>query len=81
MNKGFGLIGLLITILTIGLLVYGGWYLSRGQKQNQIQQAQTEVDSAKNAANQENQYNIDLQNQVQSQGDNVNYHSIQDKLK
>jgi Tfp pilus assembly protein PilE len=76
-EKGFGFIGLLITVAIICLLVYGAFYVSsNGTKQNQLEQGQAAVDAAKNAANQENNYNATLQGGVDT-GPGVNYRGVQ----
>ncbi len=82
--KGFGLISLLITVAIIGLLVFGGFYFNNGQKKNQIQLQQDSIQDAKDAAAAQDEYNATLQTELQnfdSGGDNVNYRSIQQKLK
>lgn len=75
MNKGFGIIGLFITLAIIGILVYGAFYFTGdGSKQNQLEQGQSAVDAAKDAAQQENDYNAVLQG-----GGDVNYRGAQQK--
>jgi hypothetical protein len=75
MNKGFGIIGLVLTIAIICVLVYGAFYLTGDDsKQNQLEQGQNAVDSAKDAAGQENDYNAVLQG-----GEDVNYRGAQQK--
>jgi predicted negative regulator of RcsB-dependent stress response len=82
MQKGFGLISLLFTVAIIGLLVYGGWYYSSDQKKNQIQAEQAAIQKAKDAAQQQTEYNQSLQNEANFDTNaNVNYRAVQDKLK
>ena len=81
-EKGFGLIGLLIVVAIIALLFVGwknggGWF---GSKANDVQEGQRAIDQAKNASQQENQTEIQIQND-QNSGVDVNYHGILNNLK
>lgn len=77
--KGFGLISILITVAVICLLVYGAFYLDRGGNPvNQLQQGQSAVDSAKDAANQGNNYNSSIQEEINGNV-NVDYRAAQQK--
>lgn len=80
-QKGFELVGLIIILVVIALMVWGAFYLTEGgSKQNQIQAGQSDVDAAKNAANQENQYNQNLENQTNlDTGSNANYRSVENQ--
>jgi len=64
-EKGFGLLGLLITIAIIMLIVWGGFRMSGGQKRNRIKQGRDDVQKARDAANIQNQYNQNLLDQIQ----------------
>lgn len=83
MNKGFGIIGLLITLTIICVLAYGAFYVGRGGgKQNQIQEGQAQIDAAKDAANKQNDYNTVLEGETNlDSGTGVNYRAVQDGLK
>lgn len=75
------MISLLITVAIIGLLVWGAWFMtSKNKRQNQIQQDQSAIDQAKNAASQENGYDQSIQENLDT-GSNVNYRAVQQKLK
>ncbi len=80
-QKGFGLIGLIITVVIIAALVFGWQKLGGGtSRQNQIEQGQDAIDQAKKVKEQENTNEIYLQNEINSSAD-VNYHGVIDKLK
>ena len=82
MNKGLGMISLIVTIALIGILVWVTWYFSGSLNPSQIQSSQQEIQDAKNAANQETQYNQTLQDQVQSiDNGGVNYRAAQQQIK
>lgn len=80
MNKGFGIIGLLITLVIIGVLVWGAWYINGDRKQNQVQQGQSAIDAAKDAAESENNYNSTLLEDLDA-GGGVNYRAATNGLK
>jgi type II secretory pathway pseudopilin PulG len=78
-QRGFGLLGLIIVIVIIVSLVFG-WKKFSGQSQkNQIQQGNEAIDRAQDAADQVNENNIYLQNEINSSAD-VNYGGVRDKL-
>ncbi|MBX4204779.1 MAG: hypothetical protein KW788_01160 [Candidatus Doudnabacteria bacterium] len=82
MNKnGFGIIGFIITLAIIAVIVYGAFYVGRdGNKQNQIEQGQDQIQAAKDAAEQQNEYNATLQGEANlDSGTGVNYRSAQTK--
>ena len=81
-SKGFGLIGLLITLAIIALLVVGFVWHGQSQK-NEIQAGNDAIKQAQDAANKETQYNQGLQNQVQDPTPvNTNvYHNIENSAR
>ena len=79
-SKGFGLIGLIITMAIILALVFGYRALDGNSKKNQIETGRDAIDQAQEAADQQNQGSLYLQNEIQDSPP-VNYHGVQDQLK
>lgn len=79
-SKGFGLIGLLITIAIIVFLVVGYKGLNGQSQKNQIEEGQNAIQQAHDAADKENQNTEYIQNQIQDQP-TVNYHGVLDNAK
>ena len=79
-QNGFGLLGLLITVSIIFLLILGGFSLSRGREKNRIEQGRESVDQAQDAADEQREYNQNLQDTMQNlDPPRVDYGSARDK--
>lgn len=76
-SKGFGLIGLIITIAIIAMLVFGAKSFSG---KNQIEAGQSAIDQANEAKELQNQNTNLLQNELLDPPP-VNFHGIQDKVR
>ncbi len=77
-SRGFGLLGLIITVAIIAMMVLG-WKQLGHDKKTQIEAGNDAIEKAEEAARLQREDEIYLQNQINSSAD-VDYRSVQHKL-
>ena len=82
--KGFGLIGLIITVAIILVLVFGYKQFKGQEQKNQVEAGNDAIKQAQDAADKQRQHDQDLQNEIQDLQPDFSpdtYHNIENNAK